>query len=268
MAAASLVASSVARAPIWADAVFHVLAHVDGGTAASCFSPTYCEWAASRLGAPSSRTLAEDIEALRTLAHPDVDQSFARAQAIAWIFRTTASVEAASDFELRDARVDNEPARVIALGAGPIAEVLRAAAELEMLELERALATLAFEPPTEAIERVTRVAPLLASCTIEVSPALGLRGRVLDRHIFVGMPGIAGATSEHVAWQAAHEATVQEVSAAATLPFLELERRALGLLRSRARRVGLADAHAAWLAHLDLSGLGGLAAIADVEDPT
>ena len=42
-----------------------------------------------------------------------------------------------------------------------------------------------------------------------------------------------------------------------------LERRALGLLRSRARRAGLVEAHARWLAHLDLRAIG---AIPDVDD--
>ena len=259
---------SLGRAPAWADAVFHVLAHVEVHAAASCFSPAYREWAAERLGPTGGRALDEDARVLGELARAE-PVAFASAQAIAWVFRSAESVRAATDHELRDALVDDEGARAIAVAAGPIAEVLRAAAELELSLLGERMPSAAFPWPGDeteaALARVATAAPELAACRVELTPALGLRGRVYHAHVFAGVPGIAGATAEHVAWQAAHEATVHEVSSREpALPFSELERRAVGRLRSRARRVGLGDAHARWLAHLDLSELG---PIPDVEDP-
>lgn len=239
-----------------------MLAHVDVPFASSCFSPAYGAWAAQTLGPIDARPLGEDVRVLGELARTSPD-AFASVQALAWAFHSAEAASAAADFELRDARVDHEDARAIAIHAGPIAEVLRAAAELELPLLGALRLPASHVPPPGAI---TAAAPALARCAIAHVPALGLRGRVLDRRVFVGVPGLAGATAEHVAWQAAHEATVEEVStsdAGRRLPFLELERRALGLMQSRARRAGLAAEHARWLAHLDLRELG---PIADVED--
>lgn len=258
----------VERANVWADAVFHVLAHVDVPFASSSFSSAYCAWAEQKLGKAGARPLAEDVRVLADLARANPG-AFATVQALAWVFRSAESVQNAADRELREATVDDETARAVAVGAGPIAEVLRAAAELEMPALA-ATPQSDFDVTRIAgeLETVSAAAPILAECTISLVPALGLRGRVLDRHLFVGMPGMAGAEVEHIQWQAAHEATVQEVSmsdAGKSLPFLELERRAIGLLRSRARRAGLGVEHGRWLAHLDLSELG---PIPDVEDAT
>src|SRR6185295_18667820 len=108
----------------------------------------------------------------------------------------------------------------IAVSAGPIAEVLRAAAELEMPLIRAVAASVtatdpdgaapepaasvvatdpdgatpepaaAAAPLARALHAVVAAAPMLAECTVSVVPAIGLRGRVLDRQIFVGMPGI------------------------------------------------------------------------------
>lgn len=249
------------RASVWADAVFHVLAHVDARGAASCFSPAYRAWAEAKLG--RARSLDEDA---RVLARLGGELAFASAQAIAWVFHSAKAVRAATDHELRDAIVDDERARAIAIGAGPTAEVLRAAAELELSRLE-ALGPIAWDRAEleAALARVSPAAPHLARCRVEVTPALALRGRVLHDHVYVGVPGIAGADAEHVAWQAAHEATVTSLTTEAPSSTDHLERRALGLLRSRARRAGLGAAHARWLSHLDLRAIG---PIPDVDDAT
>ena len=92
----------VERAPIWADAVFHVLAHVDArGAASSCFSPAYCSWAEQKLGAAGARALEEDARVLAELARAD-EAAFAWAQALAWVFHSAESVRAATDHELGD----------------------------------------------------------------------------------------------------------------------------------------------------------------------
>jgi hypothetical protein len=149
---------------------------------------------------------------------------------------------------------------------------LRAAAELELprLEaLEAAPTAAAGRALADALAETARAAPWLPRVELARVRALPRRGRVHDALIFVGAPGVAGAELEHVAWQAAHEATVVEVErsprglAGPSATFEAVERTALGLLRSRARRAGLADAHARWLATLDLAALGAIPDVAD-----
>lgn len=218
----------------------------------------YCAWVAGHLGPVTERPLGEDIALLGPRLQDD--PGFASLQALAWVFHSGGSAEAAVDGALGEVRVDDEPARRLALDAGDAAELLRAAAELEMpllpsVALDRG--------PFEArLERVIAAAPALEGCSVAITPALPRRGRVLGRRIFVGLPGIAGAEMEHLAWQAAHEATV--TSLPSHLAYADVERLALGLLRTRARRVGLGDEHARWFARLDVSALG---PIPDVEDP-
>ena len=67
----------------------------------------------------------------------------------------------------------------------------------------------------------------------------------------MGVPSAElGPSAEHVAWQAAHEATVGEVSRAAPgLSHDEREQVAVVLLAERAKEAGEQEAHARWLAH-------------------
>ena len=129
-------------------------------------------------------------------------------------------------------------------------EILRAAAELELPLLARLppvdvdLAALAL-----ALDEVARAAPLLPSCPVGVARALGRRGRVMGREIWVGDAPIA-----HSAWQAAHEATVAEVverarGAGESADHDRVEWAAVALLADRARAAGLAEGHRAWFAH-------------------
>lgn len=193
----------------------------------------------------------------------------ARLQAIAWLFDTEEQCARARDRDLEELTgrdVASVEALAVVQSLGAIAEVLRAASEIELLRIEPALSAEDRQPIDaaigEALSRVLVAAPSLLGFHIGLVPALGLRGRVLGRSIFVGSPPIADATPEACAWQAAHEATVSEVSS--TGSFIEVERRAIGLGRSRARRAGLVDSHARWLSGLDLRALG---PIPDVEDP-
>jgi hypothetical protein len=254
--------------------VFHVLAHVDvGAVPASCHDAAYIAWAAARLGPATERALAEDARVLAaTLASHD---ALARAQLLAWLWREESHVREAAVCELRELRdVDvADPAALVRVqGLGAPVEVLRAAAELELPRL-KALDAAPVERGaralTDALAEIARAAPWLLRMELATVRALPRRGRVHHASIFVGAPGVAGAELHHVAWQAAHEATVSEVErsprglAGPPPTFEAVERAALGLLRSRARRAGLADTHARWLSTLDLGALG---PIPDVED--
>ncbi len=191
----------------------------------------------------------------------------ARVQALVWVWNTEVEVERVAERELAhlgSEDVVSVDALTIARAAGPVVEVLRAAAELEL----DALASLEPLPPTAlasveaALARVLPAAPSLAHLDVAIARPLGRRGRVLGTSILIGCPGIGCPEADHAAWQAAHEATVREVACAS---FHETERRAIARLRSRARAAGLGDAHARWLARLDLSALG---PIPDVDDAT
>jgi hypothetical protein len=245
----------------WAEAVFHVLAHAPGKSAASCWDRVYVAWIEERLGPASERSLGDDAATLATLLTDF--EALARAQALAWVFPDpdAARAHAAEDLDAIAGGVD-ERALATCLTAGPAVEVLRAAAELELDGLA-ALGVPDFdrEAFAMALDDVGRAAPLLARCRVEHVRSLPRRGRALDgSSIFVGVPGIAGAEIDHVAWQAAHEATVLECVRAKESGFGELEKRAIDLLGLRARDVGLGARHARWLATLDLS------AIADIGD--
>src|SRR5437773_2584246 len=72
------------RAKPFAELVYHVLAHVPGDAAASAYDPHYIAWCAERLGPLSERALADDANALATLA-PSHD-ALVRAQLLAWMF--------------------------------------------------------------------------------------------------------------------------------------------------------------------------------------
>ena len=83
--------------------------------------------------------------------------------------------------------------------------------------------------------------------------SLGRRGRLRGREIWIGAPFPGGGPDlDHLAFQAAHEATVGELIALEGAPAGDdrpLEAAALVLLKRRAERVGLGEAHARWLAH-------------------
>ena len=259
-----------------------MLAHVDAGNlAASCHDAGWIAWAAAELGPATGRPLAEDARLLaQVLGSHD---GLVAAHALAWTFADEAQVRAASERDLAQlgaGDVADPKALALARVAGPAVEVLRAAAELE-LPLLASLAPIRssiFERGAErnslvdALVDVASAAPALTTSRVELARPLPRRGRAWRGAILVGAPGIAGAEVSHVAWQAAHEATVLEVERSASWltqqgaharSFEAVERTALGLLRSRARRVGLADAHGRWLATLDLRALG---AIPEVDD--
>jgi hypothetical protein len=233
----------------WAEAVFHVLAHV-GATAhlaSSVYGSAYVAAARGILGPAEERLLGEDARLLGGLL--STFASLARAQSLAWLFRSIdrASACAGRDLgALTEADVD-APELLPSLAGEPAVEILRAAAELELPLLAR-LPPMAMDLPGlgRALDALSVVAPVLPECPVGVVRALRLRGRVMGREIWVGEAPI-----EHAAWQAAHEATVAEVverlhGAGERAGHDRVEGEAVALLRARARAAGLGEGHAAW----------------------
>jgi hypothetical protein len=228
----------------WAGAVFHVLAHVRASAAlpASLFDAAYVAAAAAVLGPASARSLGEDASLLGRLAV--THDALARVQLVAWLFRSPARARAVAARDLADLPDDAVDApRLLPLLAGdPGAEILRAAAELE-LPLVAALPPLAVDRAAlaTAVEALVPVAPRLARSRVGVARALGYRGRVMDDEIWIGDAPVA-----HAAWQAAHEATVAEVAAEGVREHAALEGEAVERLARRALAAGMEDARAAW----------------------
>lgn len=230
----------------WAELIFHVLAHVRVAAPASAYDRAWIDFVA-RHAKPGDRTLPEDAE-LVARAAPTHD-ALAHVQLLAWLFRDVARAAACSDRSLdRLSESDVDDPRVLRTLQRserlPAIEVLRAAAELE-LEVVNAL------PPPSTLPPAPAVAPWVARFSIAPVRPLRVRGRVFRDEILVGVPcAELGPDAEHVAWQAAHEATVSllrhEVRVAEHHP---LEHAALVLLSEHAARIGQREAHARWLAH-------------------
>lgn len=242
---------TIARAP-WGDLVMHVLSHVRATAhlAPSLYDARYVAWAERALGPAASRSLADDATALGVLAPSH--GALASAQLVAWLFRTKERARACegralAELDVRD--VDAPELLASVQAAGDAAELLWCAALLEA-EAHARLPDVATDPAIAgAIDAMTPLAPELARASIASLPSLRVRGRVLGDAIWIGAPCEDLALSvEHVAWQAAHEATVREVSLARALDHHALEAAALDLLAGRARAAGASDRHAAWRA--------------------
>jgi hypothetical protein len=243
----------------WADRVFHVLAHVQETAvlAPSVHDEAYVAFVERHAGPARERALFEDAHVLgRTLTS---HAALADAQLLAWLFTSDERADAcaARDLvELTDDDVDR-PALLPRLRAvGPAVEVLRCAAHLEKEAHARLpAASLDHEAVRAAVDDLAGAAPELARFELACVRSLRLRGRVLGGEIWVGAPGPEPWPSiEHVAWQAAHEATVAELQR--ELPdagFEALERAALQRLEERAGGTHREAPHRRWRDHLAVS---------------
>lgn len=241
----------------WAELVFHVLAHVRSAAPASVYDPAWVAFVAGH--SSRHRTLHEDVALLEaaSMSH----DTLAEVQLLAWLFESTERTVSIAELpleELRPSQVDAPEVlgQLVRSRHRAAIEVLRAAAELEA-------ETFARLPPARhdggaiarAFAHASRAAPWMSVCRIEHVRPLRLRGRVRERRVWIGLPcAELGPSAEHVAFQAAHEATVTEISERARassvrVSYLPLEQSALFVLRERAARVGLAEQHARWLAH-------------------
>lgn len=231
----------------WPELVFHVLAHVRGTAhlPASVYDATYVRFVAENAPRSEGRTLDEDAELLAR-ALPD-HAALSRAQLVALLFDDVEQATASASTDLSDLPLGDALAPI----AGA-AELLRCAALLEE-------PTLAGLPPVvrdedtlgRALGEVVAASPTLPRYTLLPLRALRLRGRLIGEEIWVGVPSSALAlTAEHVAWQAAHEATVGEVAEhARQAEERAVEHAAVVLLAERAHARGLGEHHRRWLAH-------------------
>lgn len=274
--------ADVTRASAWTEAVFHVLAHVPSSAPASCHSRAYVAWSASLLGPSTDRELGDDVASLARVA--STHAALGAVQILAWVFDDAVPATAVSDRELAAlgaVDVADPTALRACVRAGASAEILRAAAELELPRLANVAADdgLASADPSliAALSRVSPAAPALADFRVATVRALGLRGRVFGERILVGAPTMLRdlwqieAPHAHVAWQAAHEATVAAVARDLRArrrdddanDWATVERLAIARLSEGAAREGLASEHAQWLARFDCRGLVGLVGLVD-----
>lgn len=241
----------------WAELVFHVLAHVRSAAPASVYDPAWVAFVAAH--SSGERALHEDVALLEAAAMSH--DTLAEVQLLAWLFESTERTAAVAELrleELRPSQVDAPEVlgQLVQSRHRAAIEVLRAAAELEA-------DTFASLPKARrddtaiarAFGRVSAAAPWMSVCRIEHVRPLRLRGRVRERRVWIGLPcAELGPSAEHAAWQAAHEATVTEISERARasglrIAYLPLEQSALFVLRERAARAGLSEPHGRWLEH-------------------
>ncbi len=237
----------------WPELVFHVLAHVEQTAAlpASAFDASYCAFVEQHVGPCVQRPLGEDAALLgRALSGHG---QLARLQLLAWLFEDAEHALAVAQRDLTEL-TGEQVARPRLLSqlplADPLLEALRCAALLECEVMDQL-------PPVScdaavvggALAQLSQVAPRLRDLRWRPLRALGWRGRVAFGEIWTGVPaGWSGApTVAHVAWQAAHEATVIELAERyPQMAELATEQLAVLLLHRRAGTLGLEPAHADW----------------------
>lgn len=222
----------------------HVLAHVRASAPlpSSLYDAGYVAFAAAHLGPASERTLAEDADALGRLV--TTHAALAHLQLYAALF------DEPEDDATRalDPTTTRRPALWPLLReVGPALEILRCAVALERPLLSRLPAVDVDEAAlAAAIEEVIPAAPSLGGHELLVLRALRHRGRLFGREIWVGEPA-GDVTVTHVAWQAAHEATVGEIARRhPSLSERAVEAEALATLERRARANHLGAHHARW----------------------
>lgn len=244
--------------------VLHVLAHVPMGGAGCLHDPRYVQWARTRTPAELRRLLDEDAAVLgRAWAG-------GRAPAVvhAWpeLFGSIAELRACATLELRRlpavrARAPDVLARLVAADR-PELELLHATlcalapwyAEWHATEGEPALRRAGAEVEPW-LEPAARVLPSLAAARIELSWALGPRGRAMPSRIVVGAPASwHGADARASVVLALHEQSVIDGEHAR---WVDAEWAALTGLAARmvGAPAGLRGAHAQWLASLELRPL-------------
>jgi hypothetical protein len=215
---------------------------------ASLHSPWYVSFAEDLLGPADQRPLGQDVAVLRVLMRDH--EALAAVQGLAFLWRDSAEALACSELELAALTAHDVLCPVLLAQLNVRAYALESLRSAALLEAE-VYATL--PPPRvdtraldEALVALSRCAPTLASARVTALRPLTRHGRVLGSTIFVGVPG-AGVSLQHVAMQAAHEATVAEVlSHASALPERQVEAVALVLLAERCAGSVHAESHRAW----------------------
>jgi hypothetical protein len=243
----------------WADLVFHVLAHVRATAhlPSSNYDSTYVRYAQRFLGPAEQRVLGEDAVVLgRVTSSHD---SLSSLQLLAWLYASIERAEACAASTLEDLGSDDVDAPellTVLQRTGPAVEILRCAALLELESWSTLPAVdIGGSELQSCLDLTSGAAPHLERCRVRVVRSLRLRGRVRRREIWVGAPSQPLAlSSEHAAWQAAHEATVSEVAEVMAAmgrqaTFRGVEHVAVVLLAERSRVAGMEGDHAQWFAH-------------------
>jgi hypothetical protein len=253
--------------------VAHVLAHVPRAGPGDLFDPQYVAWSATVLSAEAQGRLIADGELLAALWRADARQGALEG----WLllhgslaaFRATAGRALA---EVEAAEVA-EPAVLRALQRlGPAGELMHAALGLLVDEFVEVCArwiapwgAAAAGAVAPWLAALAEVVPGFGEVRAELVRALGRRGRALPGRVLIGCVENDGATSAIVAL---HE---YAVGIAEQVDYVGSEWDALvrGARWCGAAPTGLREAHARWIAGLELRGLvdgavrAGLVAAAD-----
>lgn len=264
---------SVALADGYTQLALHVLAHVPQGGPGELHDPRYVAWSTRTLGDDG---LARDgaLIGARWRERP----ALSVLHALPELFGSIAQLRRAAARPLAALARDEvaAPALLGALQAADAVAVELAFAALGLAARRfeaclRATIIPALTPAraavAAAIEALTPAFPGLAEARIEVVWALGGRGRALPERILVGAPaawlGLDPATPAVVA---AHE---QSVRVRGAEPYAVAEWRALIDVADRiaGAPAALRDAHARWLAGLDLSSVARGAIAAGLATP-
>ncbi len=253
---------------LFADLVFHVLAHVParGRVAASLYFPEYVAFCERHLGPSEERALGTDAVALAACL--DSHEKLARVQLLAWLFDGADESEPFDALELFDFTDPAQDLKVLAhLRQIPAQEIelLRCAVALERQHWEK-LPPVAAAPPAEfhaQLRSLNTWVPGLSHVHVTCARSLGYRGRAFRNSVIVGTPRASCnepwcPDTTHALLQAAHEATVLEVSRAGSLSFFDQEHAALTVLRARVAQSPWKEAHSRWLEHLHLGDFGGV----------
>lgn len=247
------------------DLVLHVLAHVRLGGAGCVHDPGYRAWAQDRMPAELRQLLEHDAAVVERA------WSGGRAPLVvhAWpeLLGSIAELRAVSTRELRVLSASQVRApwvleRLVAVD-DPTIELLHATlcalapwyATWREHELEPALKVAAVERVRPWLEVAAGVLPSLSSTRIELSWSLGPRGRGFPSRIVVGAPVEWNRMDPRLsAVLALHEHAVQS---SGHTGYVEAEWAALTRLAARMTMASseLAQAHAQWLASLELQPL-------------
>lgn len=246
---------SVAVADGFTQLVFHALAHVGRAGPGDLFDGTYVAWARSTFAPAVQRLLEEDAAVLAALwrGEPGLDVLDALPElhgSLAAFVRTAGRGLAAVTAE--------EVARPEVLralqGLGAAGELVHAtlgllAREFARVHDERIAPRLVEEVGgiEEALAGLAAYVPGLAEARVEVVWALGARGRAMPGRILIGRAPCAPIV-------AAHEVAV---CASGQVEHVRAEWAALVRLAGwlRGAPAGPREAHARWLAGLELAGL-------------
>lgn len=254
----------LAIASDYAQLAFHALAHLPI-RGPGRLDPRYPAWCRRAMPEAARAPIEEDAPAIAELvARERCDVVHAMPE----LFRDLAQVRACAARELAelDDRDVASPALLRALRNSAAAELLRAAILLAAPAFERFFAAelvplcergrALLEPQ---LDRARALHPPLAGARVELAWPLGAHGRAFPERIVVGVPGdFAGLDAATPAVLAMHEASVRaHGGGAAGEPYVRAEWSAIiDVARSMAAAPSeLREAHARWLAALDLAPL-------------